>query len=101
LFSKVDIPVPFKLALGGTIVGALAIWNPEVCGNGQGLLQTLFHHNWLWDGILAIVLLKLVATATAFGSGVVGGVFTPTLFIGAASGVLYGQAVLYFAPGLR
>jgi CIC family chloride channel protein len=101
LISKIDIPVPFKLALGGTIVGALAILNPEVCGNGQGLLRSLFHQNWFWDDILAILLLKLVATATAFGSGVVGGVFTPTLFIGAAIGVLYGQTVLYIAPGLR
>src|SRR3984885_2371452 len=101
LIAKVDIPVPLKLALGGAVVGALAILNPEVCGNGQGLLQSLFHQNWLWNGIVAIILLKLVATATAFGSGVVGGVFTPTLFIGAATGVLYGQAVLHFAPGLR
>jgi chloride channel protein, CIC family len=101
LFSKIDIPVPFKLALGGAIVGSLAIMNPEVCGNGQGLLRSLFHQNWVWDGILAIVLLKLVATASAFGSGVVGGVFTPTLFIGAAIGVLYGQMVLLVAPGLR
>jgi CIC family chloride channel protein len=101
LFSKIDIPVPFKLALGGAIVGSLAILNPEVCGNGQGLLRSLFHQNWVWDGILAIILLKLVATASAFGSGVVGGVFTPTLFIGAAIGVLYGQMVLLVAPGLR
>jgi chloride channel protein, CIC family len=101
LISKIDIPVPFKLALGGAIVGALAILNPAVCGNGQGLLRSLFHQNWFWDEILAILLLKLVATATAFGSGVVGGVFTPTLFIGAAIGVLYGQTVLYVAPGLR
>src|SRR5580698_5729892 len=101
LFSKIDIPVPFKLALGGAIVGSLAILNPDVCGNGQGLLRSLFHQNWVWEGILAIILLKLVATASAFGSGVVGGVFTPTLFIGAASGVLYGQTILYFAPGLR
>jgi chloride channel protein, CIC family len=101
LIAKIDIPVPLKLALGGAVVGALAILNPEVCGNGQGLLQSLFHQNWLWNGIVAIILLKLVATATAFGSGVVGGVFTPTLFIGAATGVLYGQAVLHFAPGLR
>ena len=101
LFSKIEIPVPFKLALGGAIVGSLAILNPEVCGNGQGLLRSLFHQNWVWDGILAIILLKLVATASAFGSGVVGGVFTPTLFIGAAIGVLYGQMVLFVAPGLR
>jgi CIC family chloride channel protein len=101
LFSKIDIPVPFKLAVGGAIVGSLAILNPDVCGNGQGLLRSLFHQNWVWDGILAIILLKLVATASAFGSGVVGGVFTPTLFIGAAIGVLYGQMVLLVAPGLR
>jgi chloride channel protein, CIC family len=101
LFSKIDLPVPFKLALGGAIVGSLAILNPEVSGNGQGLLRSLFHQNWVWEGILAIILLKLVATASAFGSGVVGGVFTPTLFIGAAIGVLYGQMVLFVAPGLR
>jgi CIC family chloride channel protein len=101
LFSKIDIPIPFKLAFGGTIVGALAILNPAVCGNGQGLLRSLFHQNWFWDEILAILLLKVVATAAAFGSGVVGGVFTPTLFIGAAIGVLYGQTILYVAPGLR
>jgi CIC family chloride channel protein len=101
LFSKIDIPVPFKLALGGAIVGSLAILNPEVCGNGEGLLRSLFHQNWVWEGILAIILLKLVATASAFGSGVVGGVFTPTLFIGAAIGVLYGQIILFVAPGLR
>jgi CIC family chloride channel protein len=101
LFSKIDIPIPLKLALGGAIVGVLAIANPAVCGNGQGLLRSLFHQNWFWDEILAILLLKLIATATAFGSGVVGGVFTPTLFIGAAVGMLYGQAILYIAPGLQ
>ena len=101
LFSKVEIPIPFKLAMGGAFVGALAILNPNVCGNGQGLLRSLFHQNWFWDEILAILLLKLVATAAAFGSGVVGGVFTPTLFVGAAIGMLYGQMILYVAPDLR
>jgi chloride channel protein, CIC family len=101
LFSKVEIPIPLKLALGGAFVGALAILNPEVCGNGQGLLRSLFHQNWFWDEVLAILLLKLLATAAAFGSGVVGGVFTPTLFIGAAIGMLYGQTVLYVVPDLQ
>jgi CIC family chloride channel protein len=101
LFSTVDIPVPAKLALGGAIVGALAIISPDVCGNGQGLLSTLFRQNWFSDEILAILLLKLVATAATFGSGAVGGVFTPTLFIGAAVGMLYGRTFLYAFPGLQ
>ena len=98
LFSKVTIPIPLKLALGGTIVGALAIISPDVCGNGQGLLSTLFHQNWFSDEILAILLLKIVATAATFGSGAVGGVFTPTLFIGAAVGMLYGRTLPLIFP---
>ena len=98
LFSKVVIPVPAKLAFGGAIVGALAIISPDVCGNGQGLLSTLFRQNWFSDEILAILLLKLVATAATFGSGAVGGVFTPTLFIGAAFGMLYGRTLPYVFP---
>jgi CIC family chloride channel protein len=101
LFSKVILPAPLKLMAGGAIVGGLAIVNPAVCGNGQGLLRSLFHQNWFWDEVLAIIVLKLLATATAFGSGVVGGVFTPTLVVGAGLGVLYGQGILYLAPQLQ
>jgi hypothetical protein len=52
-------------------------------------------------GVLILVIVKLIATSVAFGSGAVGGVFTPTLFFGSAIGVLYGQAVLYFTPQLQ
>jgi CIC family chloride channel protein len=97
-FSKIVLPVPAKLALGGAIVGGLAVISPDVCGNGQGLLSILFHQNWYSDEILAIFLLKLVATAATFGSGAVGGVFTPTLFVGAALGLLYGRGILYAFP---
>src|SRR6267378_1011097 len=98
LFTKLVIPIPAKLAFGGAIVGALAIVSPDVCGNGQGLLSTLFHQNWFSDEILAILLLKIVATAATFGSGAVGGVFTPTLFIGAAIGMLYGRTLPFILP---
>ncbi len=101
LFSKIAAPAPVKLAIGGAIVGGLAIISPDVCGNGQGLLSILFNGNWYSDEILAIFLLKLVATAATFGSGAVGGVFTPTLFVGAALGMLYGRGVLYAFPALH
>jgi CIC family chloride channel protein len=74
---------------------------PEVCGNGKGLVTSLVHQNWDFYTILFLVIVKLLATSVTFGSGAVGGVFTPTLFIGSAIGVLYGQAVLYFAPQLH
>jgi chloride channel protein, CIC family len=101
LFAKLDIPVPAKLGLGGAVVGLLAMFYPQVCGNGQGLVSSLFHQNWDFNTVLFLLIVKLIATSATFGSGAVGGVFTPTLFIGSAIGVLYGQAVLYFAPQLR
>jgi CIC family chloride channel protein len=101
LFSKISIGPPAKLALGGAIVGLLAMISPDVCGNGQGLLNTLFRENWFSNEILAILLLKVVATAATFGSGAVGGVFTPTLFIGAALGMLYGRCLLVLFPALH
>ena len=100
-FTKVHLPVPVKLAIGGAIVGALAVVDPEVCGNGQSLLSSLFHQNWFWDSILWILVLKILATMATFGSGAVGGVFTPTLFVGGAIGMLYGQGILYLTPQLR
>jgi CIC family chloride channel protein len=101
LFSKFTMLPPAKLALGGAIVGLLATISPDVCGNGQGLLNTLFRQNWFSDEILAILLLKVVATAATFGSGAVGGVFTPTLFIGASLGMLYGRCLLFLFPGFH
>src|SRR3981081_21966 len=101
LFAKLTLPVPAKLALGGAVVGVLAMFYPQVCGNGQGLVASLFHQNWDFYTVLLLLIVKLIATSATFGSGAVGGVFPPTLFIGSAIGILYGQAVLYFAPQLH
>ncbi|MFZ0505233.1 MAG: ClcB-like voltage-gated chloride channel protein, partial [Chthoniobacterales bacterium] len=101
LFSKLRFPAPIKMAIGGAIVGAIAIFLPQVCGNGQDVLSSLFHQNWDFDTILLLVIAKLVATSATFGSGAVGGVFTPTLFVGSALGFLYGQTVLLLFPALR
>jgi CIC family chloride channel protein len=100
-FSKLALPIPVKLGLGSAVVGLLAMFYPEVCGNGKGLVTSLFHQNWDFYTVLILIIVKIVATSVTFGSGAVGGVFTPTLFIGSAIGVLYGQAVLYFAPQLQ
>ena len=100
-YSKLSWPIPLKLASGGLIVGLLAIFCPEVGGNGQGLIRSLFHQNWDFYTILVLLGAKLIATSATFGSGAVGGVFTPTLAIGSALGILYGQAILYLAPQLR
>ncbi|MEO6055180.1 MAG: ClcB-like voltage-gated chloride channel protein [Chthoniobacterales bacterium] len=92
-FSKWTVPVVVRMAVGGLIVGILAIWYPQVCGNGYTSLNAVLHGEWLWPTLLCILLLKIIATAATFGSGAVGGVFTPTLFVGAGLGYLFGVAL--------
>src|SRR5258708_30450414 len=72
------------------IVGALAILHPEVCGNGYSTVSGILRGEWLWQALAVILIFKVLATTATFGSGAVGGVFTPTLFIGASFGFLFG-----------
>ena len=87
LFAATKLPPPLRLALGGLVVGALATAYPQVCGNGYSVINDLLHGNWLWKGVLAVLVFKLLATAATFGSGAVGGVFTRRSLPGRAWGI--------------
>lgn len=90
LFSRLPAPLPLRLALGGAIVGALSIHTPEVWGNGYSVVNAILHHPWTWQALVAILALKVAATCATVGCGAVGGIFTPTLFVGAVLGTVYG-----------
>lgn len=92
-FQKSGWPLPLRLVVGGLGVGLISVWEPGVWGNGYDVVNSLLHDNWAWTAVLAILTFKIVATAFTAGSGAVGGVFTPMLFVGAASGFLFGQGV--------
>jgi CIC family chloride channel protein len=92
LFEKSRLPLIPRLTVGGIIVGLLAIYYPEVAGNGYSSINNILHNEWTWTVLLGIFLCKLLATGATFGSGAVGGVFTPTLFVGAGFGYLVGCA---------
>lgn len=98
-FSKLAIPPYLRLALGGAIVGALAIYRPEVTGNGSDLVFRILNHPGTWSSLAIVLACKLLATGATFGSGAVGGVFTPTLFTGAAVGFLFGEGCRALLPG--
>ncbi|MBE0153391.1 voltage-gated ClC-type chloride channel ClcB, partial [Serratia fonticola] len=90
-FRSLNLIPPLQLALGGLIVGLLSLLYPEVWGNGYSVVQSLLSAP---PGILlvsAILICKLLALLASSGSGAPGGVFTPTLFVGAALGSVVGQ----------
>ncbi len=97
-FRQLRWPIYWRLALGGLIVGLIAIEFPGVWGNGyvitNRILQDQYAHlefPLLFLG--GLFLAKLLATVATVGSGAVGGVFTPTLFLGASVGALFGTAL--------
>ena len=98
-FAKLRLPVYLRLALGGVIVGTLAIYRPEVTGNGNSLVFAILNHPGTWQVLAIVLVCKVLATGATFGSGAVGGVFTPTLFTGAAVGYLFGEACRALLPG--
>lgn len=99
----------YKLLTGGIILGILIFFVPSLYGEGyqainnclNGDFSYLFDYSLYYeqrDSILAmfiilivIILFKVVATSVTFGSGGVGGIFAPTLFVGANTGLFFGK----------
>lgn len=98
MFQKTGLSLPMRLGIGGLLVGLLLIAYPQVAGNGFSVVTSMLHHPWTWQALLAILVLKAVATAFTVGSGAVGGVFTPALLVGAAFGACFGKLVLGIWP---
>jgi CIC family chloride channel protein len=101
LFEKIPLPRPLTMAIGGAIVGAIGIFLPEVWGNGFEATNRILRGN---PTVLFLVLLfvgKIVATSATIGSGGVGGVFTPTLLVGATVGGLVARLCQVAVPGLE
>jgi CIC family chloride channel protein len=97
-FRKLHWPVYLRLTLAGLIVGVIAVGFPGVCGNGYSVTNDILHEKFLTEAnpllwLAGLLVAKWVATAATVGAGTVGGVFTPTLFIGASAGALFGTAL--------
>ncbi len=91
LFAALRAPW-LRLGAGGLAVGALSAAVPEVWGNGYAVVSDLLHGNDSWHFVALILAAKIVATLASAGSGAVGGMFTPMLFVGAAGGYLFAVA---------
>ncbi len=88
-------------ALAGLVVGAIAYFGaPQVMGPGYNVIDQAMHGQFTWKFLLLLALLKIVATTISFSSGTPGGMFAPTLFIGAMLGASTGTFERIFFPSL-
>lgn len=88
-FSHLRLPNWIKPALGGILVGSIAIAIPEVLGTGYGWIQQSLGHQLLSLPLWIVLLLpfaRIVATGLSIGSGGSGGIFGPGMVIGAFIG---------------
>lgn len=101
MFRRTHLPLPLRLGVGGALLGVLLMFLPPVAGNGYSVVYSFLHTSWAWQAVVIILVCKVVATAITVGSGAVGGVFTPALFVGGALGTLFGLIMAALWPGMQ
>jgi chloride channel protein, CIC family len=84
------VPLYLRIMLAGAAVGATALLFPQVLGNGHDAANQILGSELPVQFLAGVLVAKLIATVITVGAGTVGGIFTPTLFLGAALGSLFG-----------
>jgi H+/Cl- antiporter ClcA/CBS domain-containing protein len=93
------IPDPIHPIIGGIIVGTVALYLPQILGIGYETVEAVLQDADFSLHLLVILLLvKLLMTAVSAGSGFVGGVFAPAMFLGASFGAAYAKVLAGVAP---
>ncbi len=93
LFDKVRMHPPLKAAMGGVMIGVIGIWLPAVFGVSYEAINHALDGTMLWRVMLLLAVVKIVGVGITIGSGGSGGVFAPSLFIGAMVGGAIGTVV--------
>jgi CIC family chloride channel protein len=88
----------FQPAVGGLLVGLMALFVPQVLGVGYGYVGDALNGRMALGMMAVLVVLKLLAVTTCYGSGNAGGIFGPSLFIGAMVGGTVGGIAHHLLP---
>jgi len=100
VFRRLPIKRHLVPAVGGLIVGCLGLMTPKVLSGGYGVIQSALLGELPLGLMASLALLKVFATSCTIGSGGSGGVFGPSLFIGAMLGGVIGKLGNFYFPGI-
>lgn len=98
-FDRLAIPRILKPSLGGLMCGLILFFYPHVMNGGYGWVQMALEGKMLWHVMFIMAFLKILATSCTLGSGGSGGVFGPSIFIGAMLGGGFGYLGHLLFPG--
>jgi CIC family chloride channel protein len=91
VFQRLPIPELFKPALGGFLLGCIALVFPQVLGGGYEWMPMLLNSGLPFMLLLTLIVPKMLATALTISSGGSGGLFAPSIFIGGLLGGTLGH----------
>ncbi len=95
--KALQLPLWALPPLGGLLVGAIAVFAPEILGVGYEATATSLAGGYALATLAGLIVLKLIATVITLSARFGGGVFSPSLYLGAMLGALFGQlAILLF-----
>lgn len=100
LITKIPIPRYLKPLIGGFCLGGIALIFPQVMGVGYDTMNLALLEQMGGLVMLALVFAKILATSITLGSGFSGGVFTPSLFLGAMVGGCFGTYAHALFPSI-
>ncbi len=99
-FDASPIPRVLQPAVGGLLVGAMSLAVPQVLGMGYETITGTVLGGGVWYALIGLALVKLLATSLTLGSGGSGGIFAPSLFLGATTGGALGHVVHSLFPDI-
>jgi chloride channel protein, CIC family len=85
-------------AIGGLVIGGLLVFRPQVMGVGYEYVDQALNGGLVLKTMVLLCVLKLVATTVSYSSGNAGGIFAPSLYVGAMAGGAVGTVVHQLAP---
>jgi CIC family chloride channel protein len=94
------VPAWAMPAIGGLLCGLVSMWVPELYGFSYDVINRALTGSETWDNMIAVYFLKPVVAAFTVGSGGSGGMFAPSMKMGAMLGGMYGKVVNNLFPGL-
>jgi CIC family chloride channel protein len=98
IFDKIKIPEYVKPAIGGLMIGVIGLYFPQIFGVGYETIEIALSQSMGLKLALTLLVLKMLATSLSLGSGGSGGVFAPSLFLGAMLGVAFSYVVQMIMP---
>ena len=98
--NRFKFPEYLKPVIGGLLLGIIALAFPQIMGVGYETISIALNGDMLWYIAFILIFTKIIATSITLGSGGSGGIFAPSLFMGAMLGYFFGSFVHSYFPNI-